>query len=291
MPVLIWRTNVQAELETSGLHHANGAPNRQPRSNYPVSLIDLHSHILPGIDDGARTVEDSREMARVSAREGVTVIAATPHVRHDYPTTPDQVELAVASLNRDFADERIDVSVVHGAEIDLEWLGVLTDSELHRLSLAQTGRYVLVEIPLAGWPLYLERRIYELRSAEVTPLLAHPERNRDVQRNTALVAAAAQVGALIQVTAASLAGRLGREVRRTCERLLELNLVHVLASDAHAPTTTAAGLSAATASLHDDGLARFLTQEVPAAIVAGEDVPRSREVTRGRPRRLARWRR
>jgi protein-tyrosine phosphatase len=260
-----------------------------PIRNILVTLIDLHCHILPGIDDGARTVGDSREMARLAARDGVTVVVATPHVRHDYPTTADEMERAVAYLNRDFAEERIEVLVHHGAEIDLERLGVLSDNELHRLSLAQTGRYVLVEIPLAGWPLYLERRIFELRSAKVTPLLAHPERNREVQQNTALVAAAARVGALIQVTAASLDGRLGREVRRTCERLLELDLVHVLASDAHAPAIRAAGLSAAATRLHDDGLARFLTLEVPAAIIAGDDVPESRGVRRGRRRRLGRW--
>jgi protein-tyrosine phosphatase len=229
-------------------------------------------------------------MARLAARDGVTAIAATPHVRHDFPTTAEEMERAVASLNRDFAEEMIDVTVHHGAEIDLEQLGVLGHSELQRLSLAQTGRYVLVEIPLAGWPLYLERRIFELRSANVTPLLAHPERNREVQRNTALAAGATRVGALIQVTAASLDGRLGREARRTCERLLELGLVHVLASDAHAPAVRAAGLSAAATRLHDDGLARFLTLEVPAAIVAGDDVPAvSRSVKRGRRRRVWRW--
>jgi protein-tyrosine phosphatase len=226
-------------------------------------------------------------MARLAAHEGVTAIAATPHVRHDFPTTAEQIENAVSSLNKDFAEEGIDVSVLHGAEIDLEWLGVLTEHELQRLSLAQTGRYVLLEIPLAGWPLYLERRIFNLRSAEVTPLLAHPERNREVQRNAALVAAAARLGALVQVTASSLDGRLGRQVRRTCQRLLELDLVHVLASDAHAPGVRAGGLSSAVAALGDPGLGRYLAQDVPAAIVAGETIP-SAVGRRARRRRLFR---
>jgi protein-tyrosine phosphatase len=227
-------------------------------------------------------------MARLAAGEGVTAVTATPHVRHDFPTTAEQMELAVASLNRDFAEEGIDLQVLHGAEVDLEWLTELTESELHRLTLAQTGRYVLVEVPLAGWPLYLERGIFRLRSADITPLLAHPERNREVQANAALVESTTEVGALIQVTAASLDGRLGRQVKRTSERLLELGLVHVLASDAHAPTVRAAGLSGAVAALRDPGLGRYLTEEAPAAIVAGDGIP---PAAPWRPRRRRLFRR
>jgi protein-tyrosine phosphatase len=272
-----------------GLLNLNG---RRPRQKvgeadlilYP--MIDLHCHILPGLDDGARTIEESRDMARVAAREGVTAIAATPHVGHDFPTTAEQMERGVAELNRDFARERIGVTVLHGGEIDLEQLSTLTAEEIERFSLAQTGRYVLVEIPLIGWPLYLNRRIFELRSARLTPLLAHPERNREVQRNPSVLAAAASAGALFQVTAASLDGRLGRRLKQACERLLELELVHVLATDAHAPTTRAAGLSSAVSALRDDGLARYLTEEVPAAIVAGESVPRRAVGKRPRRRQL-----
>jgi protein-tyrosine phosphatase len=246
-------------------------------------LIDLHCHLLPGIDDGARTLDDSREMARLAAGEGVTAIAATPHVRHDFQTTADEMEVAVANLNRDFAAEGIGVEVLHGAEIGLEQLAALTEDELRRLSLAQTGRYVLVEIPLVGWPLDLERRIFELRSANVTPLLAHPERNGEVERDSALVASATKAGALVQVTASSLDGRLGSRAKQTCERLLALGLVHVLASDAHAPATRA-GLSLAGAALRDRGLARYLTEDVPAAIVAGESIPPA-PTSRPAPRR------
>lgn len=224
-------------------------------------------------------------MARLAADEGVTEIAGTPHVRRDFPTTIEQMERGVAALNRDFAHQGISVTVRHGGEIDIERLPTLTDEEIESFSLAKTGRYLLVEIPLIGWPLYLDQRVFELRSAGVTPLLAHPERNREVQRNPALLAPAVSTGALIQMTAASLDGRLGRRVKQACERLLELGLVHVLASDAHTPTIRAAGFSEAVAALRDDGLARYLTQEVPAAIVAGEDIPHGGTGKRGRRRR------
>jgi protein-tyrosine phosphatase len=225
-------------------------------------------------------------MARLAAREGIAAIAATPHVRTDFPTTVEEMEQGVAALNRDFAKQGISVTVLHGAELDLERLSMLTEEELERFSLAQTGRYVLMEVPLIGSPLYLDRQVLELRSAGITPVLAHPERNRDVQRNPAAVSGAASSGALIQVTAASVEGRFGRRVKHACERLLELELVHMLASDAHAPHIRASGLSDAVAALRDDGLARYLTEEVPAAVIAGEDVPKRSVGKRRRHRRL-----
>jgi protein-tyrosine phosphatase len=225
-------------------------------------------------------------MARLAACEGVAAIAATPHVRSDFPTSVEQMEQGVVELNRDFAEQRIPVTVLPGAEVDLERLSTLSEAELRRFSLAQTGRYVLVEVPLIGWPLYLDRQVFELRSVGITPVLAHPERNREVQRDPATVSGALSTGALIQATAASVDGRFGRRVKETCERLLELELVHMLASDGHAPTIRASGLSDAVAALRDEGLARYLTEEVPAAVIAGEDIPRRKVVKRGRRRRL-----
>jgi protein-tyrosine phosphatase len=143
-----------------------------------------------------------------------------------------------------------------------------------------------VEVPLSGWPLYLDRQVFELRSVGITPVLAHPERNREVQRDPATVSGALSTGALIQATAASVNGRFGRRVKEACGRLLELELVHMLASDGHAPTIRASGLSDAVAALRDEGLARYLTEEVPAAVIAGEDIPRRKVVKRGRRRRL-----
>ena len=246
-------------------------------------MIDLHSHILAGLDDGARTLEDSYEMARIAVAEGVTAIAATPHVREDFPTSAQVMEEAVAELNSDLAANEIDLEVLAGGEVDLEWLTRMSEDEKRRFSIAQNGRYLLIEVPLVGWPLSLETQIFALRSAGVTPLLAHPERNSEVQANPGLVDHLVRGGARVQVTAASLEGRLGRRASQACRRLLELGLVHVLASDAHAPDVRRGGLAQAVAALRDDGLARYLTYDAPAAVVAGEPVP-VRSV-RDRPRR------
>jgi protein-tyrosine phosphatase len=236
-------------------------------------VIDLHSHILAGLDDGARTLDESYEMARVAVAEGVTVVAATPHVREDFPTSARVMEEAVAELNSDLATNEIDLEILPGGEVDLEWLTTMSEDDQRRFSIAQNGRYLLVELPLVGWPLSLETQIFALRSVGVTPLLAHPERNSEVQANPSVVERLVRGGARVQVTAASLDGRLGRRASQACRRLLDLGLVHVLASDAHAPDVRRGGLAQAVAALRDDGLARYLTWDVPAAIVAGDPVP------------------
>jgi protein-tyrosine phosphatase len=232
-------------------------------------MIDLHSHILAGLDDGARTVDESREMARVAVAEGVTVVAATPHVREDFPTSAAAMEKAVRKLNRELAE----LEILPGGEVDLEWLTTMPEDERRRFTIAQTGRYLLVEVPLVGWPLSLDAQMFALRSSGVTPILAHPERNSEVQANPTLIERLVRSGACVQVTAASLDGRLGRRASQACRRLLDLGLVHVLASDAHAPDIRRGGLAQGVAALRDDGLARYLTLDVPAAIVAGEPVP------------------
>jgi len=236
-------------------------------------MIDLHSHILPGLDDGSRTVEDARALARRAAEDGVTAIAATPHVRSDYPTQADEMERGVSRLREDFLAEGIDIEVLPGGEIDLGMLASLDDDGLRRFTLAQSGRYLLLEFPYTGWPAGLEETVYGLGLRGLLPILAHPERNREVQSKPARLAEPVRMGALVQLTAASLDGRIGRSSQTAANKLLELRLAHVLASDAHTPDIREAGLAAAAEALEDDGLARFLTVEAPSAIVAGEPVP------------------
>ena len=173
------------------------------------------------------------------------------------------------------------LQVLHGGEIDLGLLWVIQPGELARLTIAQTGRYLLLEFPYRRWPFALDSAVSVLVRQGITPLLAHPERNPEVQDRPARVEALVEAGALVQVTAASLDGRLGRAPQLTAKRLLELGLVHVLASDAHGPHIREGGLAAAAEAVGDDVLARYLTREAPAAIVAGEPVPSAPQVGLG----------
>jgi protein-tyrosine phosphatase len=235
-------------------------------------VIDIHSHILPEIDDGVRSLEEAGELARVAAAEGVTVIAATPHVRNDWPTTPDRMERGVAEVAEHLTRVGISLRVVHGGEIALERLAELNGDDLKRFSLAQNGRYLLLECPYFTSPLELVPAIKALRDLGLTAVVAHPERNPDVEARPRRLESLVELGALVQVTAASVDGRLGRRAKATASRLLELRLVHVIASDAHGPHIREGGLASATKSLGDSGLAHYLTEEAPAAILAGENV-------------------
>jgi protein-tyrosine phosphatase len=250
-------------------------------------MLDLHSHILPGFDDGARTIEDSCRLARAASAEGIRAIAATPHVRADYPTTADAMEQAVAELRRTLAWQRIPVDVLQGGELDIDFLRTrLSTEEAARFALAGQGRHLLLEFPYGGWPLALEQTIFELRVAGLTPVLAHPERNKEVQGRPERLEQLVRAGALVQVTATSVDGRLGRSSRTAAMRLLDLGLVHILASDAHPPDLRPIGFAAAVDALGDPGLARYLTEDAPAAIAAGESPTRPPPVTRRRRLRL-----
>jgi protein-tyrosine phosphatase len=249
-------------------------------------VIDLHSHVLPSVDDGVDSLAEARAIVRAAGAEGVTAIAATPHVRDDYPTTPEQMERGVGELQADFAAAGIGVEVLHGGEIALDRLAALSREDLQRFTLAQSGRYLLLECPYSGSPLVLAAAVKALDGAGLTPVIAHPERNAEVQRRPRLVAALVELGALVQITAASVDRRFGRASQAAAEQLLELGLAHVLASDAHGPEIGRGGLTGAREALDDEDLARYLLQEAPAAIVAGEVVPRPPRLRRRRRFRL-----
>jgi protein-tyrosine phosphatase len=244
-------------------------------------VIDLHTHILPGLDDGARTLDESIAMARAAVADGIRVVAATPHVREDFPTSADEVERGVSELRDALATEGVGLEVRTGGEIALDRLGAIDADELARFGLAGNPRYLLLEFPYFGWPLDLEQRVFELHARGMTVVIAHPERNGDVQEAPDRLRRLVEQRALVQLTAASLDGRLGRASRRTALRLLDLGLAHLVASDAHGPHIRQVGMTAAARAVGDADLARWLTDDVPAAIVAREELP-----DRPRSRRL-----
>jgi protein-tyrosine phosphatase len=236
-------------------------------------VIDLHSHILPGVDDGAQTFEDSVEMARAAVDDGIEVLAATPHVRDDYPTAADTMERLVGELRRLLRQANVPLDVRKGGEIALDRLDDLPAGELRRYGLAGNPDVLLVEFPYYGWPLRLSHWIFQLRALGVTPVLAHPERNADVQAEPERLRELVEAGALVQVTAASLDGRLGRTPEETGLELVEKGLAHMIASDAHHPSLREIGMRAAAGAVGNRRLGEWLTDEVPRAILTGGPLP------------------
>ena len=248
-------------------------------------MIDLHSHILAGVDDGARTIDESLAIARAAVDSGVELMAATPHVRTDFPTTPDTMERLVQETQEALRAAHVELELRRGAEISLGFLSRLEPDELRRFGLAGNPHYVLLEFPYEGWPLGLENIVASLREEGITAVLAHPERNESVQLSPSQLLPAVTEGALVQLTASSLTGAGGRTARRAADALLALELAHLVAGDLHAPGARS-GLDVAAEALGGGALGRWLTHDVPFAIAFDRPLPPRPSGRRRRRRRL-----
>ena len=231
-------------------------------------MIDLHTHILPGVDDGPSTMAGSVEMARSMVADGIRTVAATPHVRSDFPTTPERMERGVRELAAALSAAEVPLELVTGGEVAIDVLPTLSGEDIQRFALGGTSRYLLVETPYGGWPVELHECLYDLRHKGFVPVLAHPERNQEVQRHPELLEPFVAGGLLIQLTAASIDGRLGAASKTAALTLLRRGLAHLVASDAHAPTIRAAGLTAARDELQNPDLWHRLAVAVPESILA-----------------------
>jgi protein-tyrosine phosphatase len=232
-------------------------------------MIDLHSHVLPGIDDGARDLAGSSAILAAALEDGITRIAATPHVRDDHPTAPEAMERLVAEVNA----LESGVEVLPGGELDIAYLRGLDDATLRRFGLGGNPNLLLVETPFTGWPLDLRELVFDLAVRGFTVLLAHPERNPEVQENAERVRDLVEAGVFVQLTAASVDGRLGRRPAASSRELLAAGLAHVIASDAHAPAVRAIGMTAAREAVGDAALGAWLTLDVPQALLEGRPPP------------------
>ena len=238
-------------------------------------MYDLHAHILPGVDDGAKTIEDAVEMARVAADNGTEVILATPHRKdisenHSVPYVRD----LLAQLNLDLEKAGIDLKLLLGMENHLD-LELPKDFSTGRALTISGSRYALVELPFFGYPNYAEDILFQIQVQGVTPVLAHPERIEAIQRNPNLLADFVERGMLSQITAGSVVGHFGGKVRRITRSLLKRGLVHIIASDTHFPRgprspVLTPGIEEA-ASIVGYERARAMVVDTPKAIL--DDVP------------------
>jgi protein-tyrosine phosphatase len=236
-------------------------------------MIDLHSHVLHDLDDGPETVAGALAIVSAMAADGVTAVVATPHVRDDWPeVTPARRDERLGELRAALAQAGVPLEVLPGGEIALDALPGLSEAERGAFGLGGNPNLLLLEFPYWGWPLALADTVFRLRVEGVTAVIAHPERNLEVQDEPERLEPVVRNGGLVQLTAASVDGRLGRRAQETSRRLLERGLAHVIASDAHTADVRAAGLARAAREV-GDALGRWLTQGVPAALLAGEPLP------------------
>ncbi|MBI4169007.1 MAG: hypothetical protein HY510_03620 [Acidobacteria bacterium] len=240
-------------------------------------MIDLHNHLLPGIDDGARKLEETLECLRIARRDGVRTIVATPHMKPGVYDNPREIILERVALVREAqkGNEAEGVAVLPGAEVyfaaDLPQrarAGTL-------MTVGDLGKYLLLELPYQQIPMRVEDMLFQLRLLGITPLLAHPERVAYYLADIERLAASVRLGALTQVTASSITGKFGDKARAFALSMLERNLLHVIATDSHdasyrPPVLTEAVRAAAL--VVGETAARRMVEETPRAILDGKEV-------------------
>ncbi|MBI2844002.1 MAG: phosphotransferase [Armatimonadetes bacterium] len=199
-------------------------------------MVDIHSHILPGVDDGAGDIEESVDLAELSASEGTTVIFATPHVA---PLQDRELALQlperVAALQDAIVSRGLPLRLVQGAEVYPD-CGVLAalDAGLP-LTLGGLGKHLLLDLPLTAIPLGFEQLVFDLQRCGITPILAHPERAIPVQMQPQMLEPLVHRGLLLQIDAGSMLGSHGPAAESAALMLLRHKWVQFVASDAHSP--------------------------------------------------------
>jgi len=228
-------------------------------------MIDIHCHILPGIDDGPEVMDDSIAMARMASEDGITMIVATPHINFEL-TPADRIKSLALELNMRLAGEGIDISILTGADVS-----AVIDPALLGSYGINDSRYVLVEFPHGRIPSNARKSVFAFIMAGLKPIITHPERNGSVISDPGIISDLIESGALVQITAGSITGEFGRDAVRCSEKLLAKGLVHFIASDAHSPLTRPPLLSEAVkraGRIVGEEAALSLVRENPQAVIS-----------------------
>ncbi len=196
-------------------------------------MIDIHLHILPGVDDGPETIEEALALARALVQEGIHTAIATPHYNDEFPRrSAAEIRERVYDLQTVLNRHAIPLRLLAGHEVLIK-PGLVEDVQSGQLATLNGSRYLLLELWSSTWLPETERVIFELRAAGLVPIIAHVERHCTIQQDHERLVNLRRQGALAQVTASSLLGNSGRAARRCAEALLKKGLVHCIASDAH----------------------------------------------------------
>ncbi len=253
------------------------------------SFVDIHCHLLPGIDDGAKDWGDSLAMARLAVEDGTTTIIATPHqLGNSGHNTGDDIRRGVAELQQQLDSADVPLQVLPGADVRIEPGMVEAIVRGDVLTLGDHRRHVLLELPHELY-LPLESVLDELSRRKLIGVLSHPERNQGILRQPNVLAPLVDAGCLLQITAGSLCGTFGHECQEFCEWLLAEGMVHFVATDAHGPRSRRPLMRRAferVVELSDESAAVDLCCRNPGNVAVGRPVRGGR---REKPRRQRSW--
>ena len=240
-------------------------------------FVDIHAHVIPSVDDGPDSWEESMAILRNAAACGTRVLVATPHgdTRARWKSL-DQLRDGCRALNHSLSQEGVPLTVVLGMENPLG-LDAAQRLEEGRALTVNRSPYVLLEFPYVELPLYWEEVLFKVQLLGKIPIIVHPERHVGFQEKPHLLENSVNRGALVQVTAASLTARFGSRVRKTAHALMKAGLVHIIASDTHAPEGVRGpdlleGYAVAADLVGLEAATRMMSH-TPRAVIQGQPAP------------------
>ncbi|WP_134703819.1 tyrosine-protein phosphatase [Ammoniphilus sp. YIM 78166] len=197
-------------------------------------MIDIHSHILFGLDDGAQTPEDTLSMARQAVSDGIRTIVATPHHKDGtYTNPPERILARCQEVQALVKEQGIDLTILPSMELRVNGSEVEDLKQELILTYNQGQRYILLELPRDHVPRYMESLVFNLQMQGIIPIIPHPERNKEISENINLLYRLVKQGAMAQLTAASVVGKFGKKIQRLSQDMIKHHMVHFIASDAH----------------------------------------------------------
>lgn len=206
-------------------------------------MIDIHNHLLVGMDDGPQTLEETIDLLTQAKEQGITGIVVTPHHLHPrYNNIFSDVDNAIKDLTSNQQIKDFNIQLYPGQEIRITDK-VLEDIDQHQIQGINHSKYLLIELPSNSMPHYTKNLLYEIQTKGFIPVLAHPERNKAIAQDINLLYELINNGALSQITASSLTGELGKNLKKLSIQMIEHNLIHFVASDAHHPDNRPFGLA------------------------------------------------
>ena len=243
-------------------------------------MVDIHHHLLPGLDDGSPDLETSIAMARMAVADGITHVVCTPHASGRYAFSPELIAEKLATLRAALAKESIPLTLATGCDFHLSYDNIKDAIANPRKYSLNATDYLLIELPDHGLSTSLEEIFYQLRLAGLTLILTHPERNPTLQRDHARLASWLREGMLIQITTSSVLGNMGKTAEKMSHTLLANRWVHFLATDAHNLTSRPPRMAEArdlVAKQYGDSYAALLCTENPTAVFNGDPLPEQDE--------------
>jgi protein-tyrosine phosphatase len=243
-------------------------------------MVDIHHHLLPGLDDGASDLQTSLAMARLAHMDGITHVLCTPHASSRYTFSPALITEKLSILRHALAQQSIPLTLATGCDFHLSYDNIKDAIAYPRKYSLNATDYLLIELPDHGLSTSLEEIFYQLRCAGLTLILTHPERNPTLQRDHARLAAWLREGMLVQITTSSVLGKMGEHARKMSHTLLANRWVHFLATDAHNLTSRPPLMSEArdlVAAKYGEPYADRLCTENPTAVFNGQTLPEQDE--------------